>query len=380
MDTLAKDDLKNLSDHHGTPCLSLYMSTRLDAQTGSIQLRNLLREAERSLLSQNMRPVDVRTFLEPLEALLLDDTFWHTQNKGLAVFRADGLFETYHVQLNFPDQISVGSRFVIKPLLPLLTGDGRFYVLAISQNEIRLLEGTRYHIWEVELEHMPTSLREALKDEVIEKQVQFRTGHSGSKGGRAAFRGYGGGAEEEDKGRIVRYFRQIEHGLQDVLRNESAPLVLAGVDYLHSLYRQVNTYPHLVEGGVVGNPDTLKPTELHARAWVNVQLVFLGEQREAIDHYHQLANTTRVSDDIAEIVPAAYYGRVQTLLLDCAPAKWGSFEPETGLVTLCQEPSHGDEDLVNLAAVHALQNGGDIYALRAESVPGKGSIAAILRY
>jgi hypothetical protein len=49
--------------------------------------------------------------------------------------------------------VIVSERFHVKPLLPLLSGDGRFYVLALSQNEIRLLQGTRYSVEQVDYLH-----------------------------------------------------------------------------------------------------------------------------------------------------------------------------------------------------------------------------------
>lgn len=381
MDTFTRDDLKNLLEHHDAACLSIFMPTGADSQAAPIRLRNLLREAEQQLLVRGLRIPDVKAFLEPLENLLTDSSFWREQSRGLAIFRSADVFQHYRLQLDFSELVNVGGRFHVKPLLPLLSGDGRFYVLALSQNAIRLLEGTRHHISEVELENVPTSLNEALKEEVVEKQVQFRTGTGrlGSKG-RGTAPSIGGGAEEEDKERILRFFRQIERGLQDVLRNEQAPLVLAGVDYLHPLYRQVNTYPYLVEGSVTGSPDTLKPAELHARAWVNAQRVFMRAQEEAIAHYNQLASTERASDQIDVIVPAAYYGRVETLLIDCSVAQYGCFNAETSSIVLHEKLQPGDEDLVDLAATHTLINSGDVYALRADAMPGKAAVAAIFRY
>jgi hypothetical protein len=381
MDTFTRDDLKNLLEHHDAACLSIFMPTGADSQAALIRFRNLLREAEQRLLASGLRVPDVKSFLEPLEDLLTDSLFWREQSRGLAVFHSEEFFQPYHLHLNFAELVNVSGRFHIKPLLPLLSGDGRFYVLALSQNAIRLLEGTRQHIAEVELGHMPTSLGEALKEEVVEKQVQFRTGTGrlGSKG-RGNTPSIGGGAEEEDKERILRYFRQVEKGLQEVLRNEQAPLVLAGVDYLHPLYRQVNTYPYLVEGSVMGNPDTLKPAELHARAWVNAQLVFMKEQEEAIARYNQLTNTERASDQIDVIVPAAYYGRVETLMVDCSVAQWGCFNPETSSIVLHDKLEPGDEDLIDLAAAHTILNSGDVYALQVNAMPGKSAVAAVFRY
>ncbi|MBN1428589.1 MAG: hypothetical protein JXB07_09390 [Anaerolineae bacterium] len=383
MDTFTRDDLNDLLKHHSTTCLSVFMPFWMDAQAASIQLRNLLREAEQDLLARGMRIPDTKTFLKPVEDLLPDSSFWRVQGMGLAIFRAPDFFQSYRLQHDFTEHVSIGTRFHIKPLLPLMSGDGRFYVLALSQNAVRLMKGTRQNITEIDINHIPTSLNEALKEEVIEKQVQFRkgTGRLGSGGrGATSSQGYGGGAEEEDKERILRYFRQIDKGLQEMLRNERIPLVLAGVDYLHPLYQQVNTYPHLIEGGVTGSPDALKPAELHERAWASVQSIFLQEQQKAIAHYQQLANAERASADIAEIVPAAYYGRIETLLLDCSKAQWGKFDPESGSVTFHQSSQHGNDDLIDLAAAHTLLNSGDVYALGAESMPGQVAMAANFRY
>jgi len=44
---------------------------------------------------------------------------------------------------------------------------------------------------------------------------------------------------------------------------KKAPLVLAGVEYLFPIYQEANTYPDLVEEGITGNPENLKPEELH---------------------------------------------------------------------------------------------------------------------
>ena len=47
--------------------------------------------------------------------------------------------------LHFDELMVVAPGFHVMPLLALLTGDGLFYVLALSQNQVRLLAGTRSH-------------------------------------------------------------------------------------------------------------------------------------------------------------------------------------------------------------------------------------------
>ena len=67
-----------------------------------------------------------------------------------------------------------GDRFHLKPLLPLLTGDGRFYVLAVSQNAVRLLQGTRHSIHEIRPELMPKSFADATHFWGKEREQDFR--------------------------------------------------------------------------------------------------------------------------------------------------------------------------------------------------------------
>ena len=46
----------------------------------------------------------------------------------------------------------------MRPLLPLLIGGGHSYVMAISQDEIRLFEGTRFSLDELALDGLPLAM------------------------------------------------------------------------------------------------------------------------------------------------------------------------------------------------------------------------------
>jgi hypothetical protein len=88
-----------------------------------------------------------------------------------------------------------------------------------------------------------------------------------SKEERAAmFHGHGVG-KDDAKDNILRFFHLLDQGLYALLGKESAPLVLAGVDYLFPIYREANSYPHLMERGIAGNPEGLKGEELHEQGW-----------------------------------------------------------------------------------------------------------------
>lgn len=383
---LSRTELKTLMmrKHRGL-CVSIFMPTHRagpEIQQDPIRLKNLLGEAEERLIASGLRAPEARDLLEPAERLLWDGLFWRHQSDGLAVFLSSEVFRYYRSPFDFEELLVVTDRFHIKPLLPLFSGDGRFYVLALSQNEVRLFQGTRYSVDEVDLEGVPESLAEALRWDDPEKQLQFHTGTRtpGGEGGRPAiFHGHGVGINDA-KANILRYFHRVDKGLHQLFRDEHAPLVLAGVDYLLPIYREANTYPHLVNDGIEGNPEEMSAEELHKQARAIMRPLFLTAQREAARQYRVFAATERASNDVREIVPAAYHGRVETLFAAVGLQQWGAFDPDTNVVQLCEELGPGGEDLLDFAAVHTLLNGGTVHALEPQKVPDEAPLAAVFRY
>ncbi|NIN66531.1 MAG: hypothetical protein GTO63_17950 [Anaerolineae bacterium] len=383
MDVLFRDELERLAAQEDGVFAAIYMPTeRAGAETraNSIRFKNLLRNAADLLREHGVGAPDVEDLLEPALKLQADSTFWQHQADGLAAFITRGFFRHYRLPLAFDELVVVTRRFHLKPLLPLLSSDGRFFVLALSQNEVRLLQCTRYRETEVEVEGMPHSLAEALRYDDPESQLQFHTGTPRGAGRRPAIHhGHGVGADDA-KDNILRYFREIDSALRQVLREERAPLVLAGVQYLHPIYRDATTYPHLTEKGITGNPDELSAAELRERAWEIVQPVLRSSRREASERYRQLEGTGLTSNDVKEVVLASHDGRVQTLFVALGSQQWGAFDQQAREVDLHDEAASGDEDLMDLAAVRTLLNGGAVYAVEPQGMPADVLLAAVFRY
>jgi hypothetical protein len=376
-----RERLKELIERQKGVCVSLYMPTHRTAaetQQDQIRFKNLLGEAEKAL--SDAYPEE-QELLQPARNLLEDNPFWQHQGDGLAVFLSSGEFQYFRLPISLEELVVVGERWHLKPLISLLSGDGRFYVLALSQGEVRLFQCTRHSVGEIALEGIPGSMAEALKYDDPERQVQFRTPAPTGKGKRAAiFHGHGVGTDDS-KDNILRYFRQIDKGLRALLGEERAPLVLAGVGYLFPIYREANAYPNLLEKGITGNPEGLKERELHGQAWNIVEPHFQKEEKEAAERYRQLANTDRASSDLKAIVPAAYYGKVVVLFVAAGIQQWGTFEPQENVIDLHSAQKPGDEDLLDLAAVQTLLHGGTVYAVDHERVPDEeAALAAIYRY
>jgi hypothetical protein len=388
MKTLSASELRVLMEQQQGPCISLFLPTHRaggDTQQDPLRLRQQLRAVENRLLLKDLRSTQVQALLEPIQALLDDEQFWLHRSSGLAVFRSPELLRAYWLPYPFKEQVIVTNHFYLKPLLPLATNDGRFYILALSQKEIRLLESTHYNVNEVELpEGVPHRLADAMKYKEPENELQYHSSSSGAvlgKGGRRAtiFHGQGVGTDDE-KQNILRYFQQVDRGLHARLGDEQVPLVLAGVEYLFPIYREANTYPHLLDEGVAGNPDRESAEALRTRAWAVVEPYFMRAREEAVASYRAYAGSERASNDLRVIIPAAYYGQIACLFVAADQEQWGTFNPATTTLHVHREPRFQDDELLDMAATQTLLHGGAVYVVEQAQMPDEKLLAAVFRY
>ncbi len=383
MDRITLEELKErFLETRFNWCVSLYMPTHRagrEAEQDRIRFKNLLREAENRFLTQGLRTPEVRDRLKNAYQLLQDGGFWKSRSDGLAVFFSVDGIHAFRLPVTFEETLVVSERFHIKPLLSLLTSDSRFFILALSQNRVRLLEATRQTAFEVELGDLPLSLAESAGETATERQLQSHTGPPSGAGERAAMF-FGHDLSKENKDKLARWFRMIDRKLREVLGDAKAPLVLAGVDSLFPLYREANTYAHLIAEGVAGSPEGLKPEELHGQAWPLVEPVFKGEREEAADRYRRLAGTGQTTSNVEEAVLAAHHGRVGTLFVAVGVQVWGRCDPQLNRCEIHSTPEVGDGDLLDLAAIQCLLKGGTVYAVPPAEVPDQHPVAAMYRF
>lgn len=379
--------IRQLIDDRGSSRVSIFLPTHergSETQQDPIRLSNLLDEAERSLKGSGSGR-EAGDLLKPARDLLKDDDFWLHQGLGLALFLAPDGLRMFRLPIELREKVVVSDRFHVKPLLPLLTGDGRFHVLALSQGRVRLLEASRDACRELDLHDVPASLRDVVGYDWEERSLQFHSAAAGARVGAGGgpgvvFHGHGS-AKDDTKPELRKYVHAVDRGVMRLLQDRSRPLVLAAVDYVAAMYRQETKYPNVVEGVVEGNPDRRSANELRDEAWKLVEPQFQAARDAATSRYRELGGgkTGHTSDELETVVPAAFAGRVQTLFVARDVEQWGRYDPETTQLTLHGKRAADDDDLLDVAAAETLVRDGDIYALDAEDMPGS-AIAAVFRY
>src|SRR5688500_5386203 len=234
MDVLSATVVSELLESKESPCVSLYMPTHRrgeDTKQDPLRLRNLLDMAEQQLIHAGLRTSDAQTMLAETRQLIEDSMYWSHQADGLAIFISPSNTWRFRLPIAFDEVVMTGGRFHLKPLLRLLTGGGLFYVLAISQNQPRLLRCTRDYCEQVQSSLIPQSEEVILQYIEQQKQLQWHTQTSPSPHGRqraAVF--HGQGAQQRDhKARLFEYFRIVASGLRELIGDLRTPVVFAGV-------------------------------------------------------------------------------------------------------------------------------------------------------
>lgn len=387
MDRLTREDLKKLIETRDSPCISLYTPTSdsvKDVRKPAITFKNQVKEARSALWNEGYSRTQIKEIISPAEELAEDIDFWYTADEGLAFFISPGFARFYRLPVIVEKEVIVSDRFHIKPLFSVFTGNDIFYILALSLKNVRLYRCDKYSIHEVSINDVPRSIDEVLQYDEAQREIQFHTGTGHRRGGdpgqrAAVFHGQGSGYDDKEK-KIMDFFHIIQKEVTDNLEKTGAPLVLAGVEQTVALYRKINKYKNTLDKWVQGNPDAIDPQLLHQKAYPLVESVMLESLHKALGQYYNLVHNDKASHRIEDIIVSSYEGKVQYLFANAGYHTWGRFYPDRNEIEIHRENEEGDEDLVDLAIVYTIVNGGKVFVLNRDKTPEKVPIAAVYRY
>lgn len=389
MERLTRTELHELMTRRQGPCVSIVMPTHeagRETRQDPIRFKNLLANAEEKLVGHGLRAPNAKEYLAPAYRLLDDGAFWRHQRSGLAVYLEGNFFRHFRVPLPVKNElVAVSERFHIKPLLPLMMSDGRFYVLAFSQSDARFYRGSRHELTRLQLDNLPKGLGDILKYTEYQAAIHFHPADVSPRGGGAVATRYhaqGEGYDVLQNSLLMEYWTRLSRGVEEYLGDEQAPLVLAALEQHQGHFRQLCDYPFVARRGIQQNPDALGDQELHQSAYEIVKPMFDRERQATVDKYASLAadGSPLAQSKLEAVVPAAHYGRVEALFVPEGAHQWGRFDRSNDSVLLRDNPAPGDEDLIDRAAAETLLNRGRVYVVRSQDLPGPGPVAAIQRY
>lgn len=384
MSMINEQEFKKLASFKNETCVSIFIPTQragkevLEEKNKKhlhskwVQIRKELKEA-------NVNEGAINRIGQPIEALLEDRDFWRHQSDGLAIFSSEDFFESYTVPVNFEAYHYISSEFYVKPLVPAMTGDGKFNILAIQLNEVKFYEASKFSITPLEIDDLtPSRLEDRVGYDYKDKSLQFHT--QGEGGEKTQFHGHGGG-ERDEKVEIKQFFRAVDQGIKEYLHKENLPLLIFCQDHLFPIYKEANTYKHLFDKVIPGNPNDTDILGIHQKA-LEVFEPYLNENRDKkIEKYKDLSSTANTTSALSDIIPAVYQGKVDTLFIENRAEVWGKYNEDNMKVDFSDNNENGNISLLNLAARKTVEMGGKVYLVEHEFMPQKKSkMNALLRF
>lgn len=383
MKTLDYNAFKRLSDVHEARCISILMPVHQKGvevlnKEDQLLYKNLLKEAQLQAQAKGYAGSLFDKVLSKAADLLTDNEFWRHQEAGLAVFVADDMMEAYPLSGTLNPVVGVGHQFLVKPLIPFLRQDPAFFLLVLGLEGVRLFQMDNSQIEEVRLA-VPKGILEVSGSDVVEDKVGMHSG-GGRKGGMV-YHGYGEGKDDRKMERDA-YFHETAGVINEWLANRELPLVLAGLPDQVAMYRKHNTYRNVFPEALTGNPAVAELDGLRKSAVELLRPLVVDEVKEEKKALVQkFYLTERGSCQLAEILPAAMGGRVDTLFIDEDFEQWGIYDQAHAKVVFSEEENLASVSLTNMAAVAVLENGGQVYLEKRKDLPVEESgINALYRY
>lgn len=381
MNSIIDDYPTGFPTAQGPPCLSLYQPTHRshpDRQQDPIRFRNFVKALEESL-RETYPTREIERLLEPFHALAADVSFWNHTRAGLAVLGATGVFRVHRLQRSVPELAVVADSFHTKPLLRILQSADRYQILGVSRQMIRLFEGNRDALDEVELAtEVPKTITDALGEDITEPDVTVFS--FGKAGGRALYSGHGS-KNDEKQADAERFFRVVDRAiLEHHSRPSGLPLILAALPEHHALFRRVSHNAYLVDEGIGVNPDAVTIDGLRERAWRVVEPYYLGRLASLIEEFTAATSRELGSADLAQVAEAAVAGRVGTLLIDADREVAGRIDRATGHLDLSDLTRPDADDILDDLAEIVVAMKGRVVVVPTARMPTKTGVAAIYRY
>lgn len=381
-----RHSLTELMNMQRQPCLSLYMPTHRafpDSEQNPVRYRNLLKQL-REQVSARFPDADQNQLLKPFEALLDDRNFWAHPTDAIAVLGTEDTFKRYSLNRPIPERAVASVHPYLSPLLRIVQSADSYQVLCLSRDEVRLFEGNRDTLNQIKLaEQVPLNQVAALGSDLTDGDQSGRPDGFGAAAQRGdpLMHGAGGlGKQHEIDLDRERFFRALDRALTEHHSKPSGlPLILIALPENQAAFRDVTHNQNLMKEGIEIDPSTLGADELRKHSWEIMLTHYQKRLAGLVDQFGGANGQGLASDQIDDIGKAALAGRVSTMLVEADRMIPGTFDHQSGSVTL-DDTGEGKTDVLDELMLHAMRNGADVVIVPADNMPTKSGAAAVYRF
>ncbi len=366
LDTPTVNDLTTLNETRSDVCVSIFLPTTpitQDIQKSRIELGNLVKDAINQLQEAGTDKRRLAALQEHLRDLADDEEFWRFQAHSLALFATPDLLRTYRLANRLQAMVEVSDRFHLSPLIRAVTFPHAAYVVAISENAVRLVEvSADLPAVTVKVPDLPSDAASAVGKSTINDRTAGRR-VQGSEG---------------QKIRLAQYIRKVDAALRPILAGSDVPVILAANQPVESLFRSVSSVRALPQT-ISGGHDRTSDADLASAARPILDGYYATQLEEFRALFEKRTSENRTTTDISDAARAATFGNIAALLVDIDNVVDGTVDEETGAVTFDGSGDARNYGVVDEITSRALRTGARVFSVRKADIPDQKPLAAILR-
>lgn len=368
IDLPTRDELIRIAGIREPGSVTIYVPTSAElneSDKARIEVKSRLRGAVAQLEAASTDATIIDSITNAVDEMLTDGDFWRRQSNSLAIFVNRSMLSTFRVGNKLIGLTSVSDRFLITPLLRAATFSHSAFVLALSQNSVRLIDvSPALRASEVPLPDLPRDLKSTVDLDLTNDRdtlAQMRT-------------------SANPKMRMKEFSQAIDRALRPVLAESDRPVVLAADEPIAGIFRSVSSSPRLVEPAIGGNPEERSADELAAMAAPILDAVHAKELATQVARFEEASSPDLTDSTLEGVAVAATSKAIDTIFVDIDHHIPGYVDELSGVITLSKTEDAFDYDVVDEIVRRALLSDARVIAVRTGEVPGAGPVAAILRF
>ena len=234
-----KSLLDKLNSHAGEFNVSLIVpieNESFDLEVNKNRVKEAIRDAGEKIID---RKTDYDFLIDRMLGLF-EHIDWHHPMKGIGMFVSPSVAEWIYFSNPVTEKIMVGDLFETRDLVFEMTHTMKFWLLVMSMNKTRLFRGEGRKLNEIQDDHFPTSYVEEFDFDQTPSRMRSTQGVD---------------TTQVQEGRKKEYFRKVDSFLGLFMKTGKQPLIIAGVNDVMALFREVTLHEKYIIGRVHGNFD-----------------------------------------------------------------------------------------------------------------------------
>lgn len=344
--------LKNVKD---SICVTLILPTHRtapDNQQDRIHLKNLAAAAS-AKLHETYGSRELNGLLSNLSRI--DEIDMQQNKEGLVVFVSESVFEYARLLFSPEQRFIIDSTFATRDLVRQMNYEDNYYVMTLSNNKVRLLEGSNEHLHEIKGKHFPAD-----NDVYSTDVVKIAQGNTHDK-------------------HLEEFFnRQDKLFLSEYYAAHPGHLVLAGTDRNIQHYMHIADRKNIILTHIEGSFDDTPAHAIAEKAWPAVRKALSERRKQAIEQLDAVG-TAKLSTDLSEIWKLIREGRGGHLYVEKDFYHAGVIAGDT-LMTSLDGHEELQNDVIDEIIEATIQYGGQVHFMDNGSMEKYGRIALVLRY